>query len=158
MSNVDDRLSKNFTLKELTRSDVAVRKGLDNTPNKYERECLKNLVVNVLQPIRDKFGPVIVSSGFRSEAVNRAVGGSASSQHRHGQAADIECPGWDNLTVAKWIRDNLDFDQLILEFYTPGEPNSGWIHCSYKQKGNRKECLTATKIGGKTVYLKGLVE
>ena len=87
-----------------------------------------------------------------------AVGGSSKSQHCKGEAVDIECPGTSNYQVAKWIEDTLDFDQLILEFYTPGIPDSGWVHVSYKSEGNRKSVLTAMKENGKTVYKPGLIE
>jgi zinc D-Ala-D-Ala carboxypeptidase len=86
------------------------------------------------------------------------VGGSSTSQHCKGEAVDIECPGTSNYDVAKWIEDNLDFDQLILEFITLGIPDSGWVHVSYKSEGNRKQSLTAMKEDGKTVYKPGLIQ
>ncbi len=148
------QLSKNFSLKELTRSDVATRKGLTNIPNSSATINLEVLAISILQPVRDKFGSVKVLSGYRSPEVNREVGGSKTSDHMEGSAADIEVPGISNYEVAKWIRDNLDFRQLILEFYTPGDPNSGWVHVSH---GTKKQVLTAVKEKGATVYKVGLV-
>ena len=149
-------LSKNFTLTEYTKSQTALRQGIDNTPNDEHLASAKLLFEKVVQPVRDHFGPTVINSGYRGPALNAAVGGSSSSQHCKGEAVDIECPGVPNYDVAKWIEDNLDFDQLILEFYTPGIPDSGWVHVSYKSEGNRKQSLTATKQDGKTVYLQGL--
>ena len=152
------RLSKNFTLQEFTKSQTAERKGIDNTPAEAHLENAKILFEKVVQPVRDHFGPTIINSGYRGPALNEAVGGSSKSQHCKGEAADIECPGTGNYDVAKWISENLDFDQLILEFYTPGIPDSGWVHVSYKSEGNRKSILTAMKENGKTVYKPGLIQ
>lgn len=113
---------------------------------------------NVVQKVRDQFGVTVINSGYRGEALNKAVGGSSTSQHCKGEAVDIECPGTSNYDVAKWIEDNLDFDQLILEFITLGIPDSGWVHVSYKSEGNRKQSLTAMKEDGKTVYKPGLIQ
>ena len=110
------------------------------------------------QPVRDNFGVTVINSGYRGPALNEAVGGSSKSQHCKGEAVDLECPGTANYDVCAWIQDNLDFDQLILEFYTPGIPDSGWVHVSYKAEGNRKSVLTAMKENGKTVYKPGLVQ
>lgn len=151
------KLSKNFTLAEFTKSQTAERKGIDNTPEGEHLEAAKELFENVVQPVRDVFGPTVINSGYRSPELNEAVGGSSRSQHCKGEAADIEVPGTPNVEVAEWVRDNLDFDQLILEFYTPGIPDSGWVHVSYKADGsNRKECLTASRIDGKTQYSVGI--
>jgi hypothetical protein len=152
------RLSKNFTLAEFTKSQTATRKGLDNTPNDEHLAKAKILFENVVQPVRDHFGVTVINSGYRGPALNEAVGGSSKSQHCKGEAVDIECPGTPNYDVCKWIEDNLDFDQLILEFYTPGIPDSGWVHVSYKAEGNRKSVLTAMKEDGKTVYKQGLIQ
>ena len=120
---------------------------------------LRALCKNVLQPIRDNFGiPFSPNSGFRSLELNEKLGSSSTSQHCKGQAADIEVPGVPNYTLAKWIEDNCDFDQLILEFYTSGIPDSGWVHVSYVGEGNRKSVLTAARIDGKTNYSIGLQE
>ena len=152
------RLSKNFTLTEFTKSQTALRQGIDNTPGEEHLASAKSLFGNVVQPVRDHFGPTVINSGYRGPALNEAVGGQSKSQHCKGEAADIECPGTPNYDVAKWIEENLDFDQLILEFYTPGIPDSGWVHVSYKAEGNRKSVLTAMKENGKTVYKPGLIQ
>ena len=152
------RLSKNFTLTEFTKSQTALRQGIDNRPGTIHLHNAKLLFGNVVQPVRDHFGPTVINSGYRGPALNEAVGGSSKSQHCKGEAADIECPGTPNYDVAKWIEENLDFDQLILEFYTPGIPDSGWVHVSYKSEGNRKSVLTAMKENGKTVYKPGLIQ
>jgi hypothetical protein len=131
---------------------------MDNTPGEQEIAALKLLAEKVLQPIRDHYGKgVKVNSGFRHPEVNAKVGGSKTSDHCRGQAADIEIPGVANADLAAWIRDNLEFRQLILEFYTPGIPDSGWVHVSYVAEDNKKQVMTATKKDGKTVYLPGLV-
>jgi hypothetical protein len=151
-------LTKNFTLAEMTKSETALRYDMDNTPGEQEIAALKLLAEKVLQPVRDHFGRgVKVNSGFRHPEVNAKVGGSKTSDHCRGQAADIEIPGVPNAELAEWIKDNLDFRQLILEFYTPGIPDSGWVHVSYVAEDNKKQVLTATKQNGKTVYLPGLV-
>jgi len=152
------RLSKNFTLSEFTKSQTALRLGIDNTPEGEHLDAAKELFENVVQPVREQFGVTVINSGYRGPALNEAVGGSSNSQHCKGQAVDIECPGTSNYEVAKWIEDNMDFDQLILEFYTPGIPDSGWVHVSYKTEGNRKSVLTAMREDGKTVYKTGLIE
>ena len=152
------RLSKNFSLQEYTKSQTATRQGLDNTPNEEHLASATALFENVVQKVRDHFGVTVINSGYRGPALNTAVGGSSKSQHCKGEAVDIECPGTGNYDVAKWIEDNLAFDQLILEFYTPGIPDSGWVHVSYKSEGNRKSVLTAMKENGKTVYKPGLIQ
>ncbi|MFZ9326474.1 MAG: D-Ala-D-Ala carboxypeptidase family metallohydrolase [Polynucleobacter sp.] len=151
-------LTKNFTLAEMTKSETALRHDLDNTPGEVEIENLKLLCEKVLQPIRDHVQTGIkVNSGFRHPEVNAKVGGSKTSDHCKGQAADIEIPGIANADLALWITQNLDFTQVILEFYTPGVPDSGWVHVSYDPANLKKQVLTATKENGKTVYLPGLV-
>ena len=152
------RLSKNFTIQEYIKSQTALRQGIDNTPTEEHMGNATALFRNVVQKVRDQFGVTVINSGYRGEALNKAVGGSSRSQHCKGEAVDIECPGTPNYDVAKWIEDNLDFDQLILEFYTPGVPDSGWVHVSYKSEGNRKSVLTAMKEDGKTVYKPGLIQ
>jgi hypothetical protein len=150
-------LSANFTLKELTKSDTATRLGIDNTPNDEALENLKLLCEKVLQPVRDHFGKsVTVNSGYRSPESNAAVGGSKTSDHCKGQACDLEIDGIPNPELAQWIMDNLDYTQLILEFYTQGQPNSGWVHVSYDPNNLKKQELTAVKVAGKTQYLNGL--
>lgn len=151
-------LSPNFTLNELSQSEYALRNGIDNTPPPEVVANLKNLAVNVLQPIRDHFKRgVKVNSGYRNPAVNKAIGGSPTSDHCKGQAADIEIPGVPNHELAEWIKANLKHTQLILEFYTKGIPDSGWVHVSYDHTNLKCQQLTAVKENGKTVYLPGLV-
>ena len=150
-------LSKNFTLQEYIKSQTALRQGIDNTPNDEHLASAKLLFENLVQKVRDHFGPTVINSGYRGTELNAAVGGASTSQHCRGEAVDIECPGVPNYDVAKWIEDNLDYDQLILEFYTPGIPDSGWVHVSYVPEGNRKQSLTAMKENGKTVYKPGLI-
>ena len=145
-------LSRNFTLSELIKSDTAIRKGINNNPNAEQIEKLKALCENILQPVRDHFGRVKVTSGFRSVELCEAIGSSSRSQHARAEAADFECPGVDNAELADWIHKNLPYDQLILEFYTPGEPNSGWIHCSWIPNQPRASYLWAYRSEGKTKY------
>lgn len=152
------RLSTNFTLQEFTKSQTALRHGIDNTPGPEHLANATALFRNVVQRVRDQFGVTVINSGYRGPKLNEAVGGSSKSQHCKGEAVDIECPGTPNYDVAKWINENCDFDQLILEFYTPGIPDSGWVHVSYKSEGNRKSVLTAMKENGKTVYKQGLIQ
>ncbi len=147
------KLSANFTLKELTKSDTAIRKGISNEPNTDEIEKLKLLCETILQPVRDKFGAVTVTSGYRSPELCQAIGSSVNSQHTKAEAADFEVEGVDNADVAYWIKDNIpNWDQMILEFYILGQPNSGWIHCSITSKLERKQFLSAYKEDGKTKY------
>jgi len=151
------KLSENFTMAEFIKSDTANRLGIDNTPEGEHLEAAKALFENVVQKVRDHFGPTVINSGYRCPELNEAVRGSKTSQHCHGEAADIEVPGVANGDLAQWIVDNLEFDQVILEFYTPGEPSSGWVHVTYKKDGsNRNKALTAAKIDGKTVYSNGI--
>jgi len=151
-------LTANFTLAEMVKSDTALRHDMDNTPGEAEIENLKRLCEKVLQPVRDHFKTgVKVNSGYRHPDVNAKVGGSKTSDHCKGQAADIEIPGIPNADLAKWITENLDFTQVILEFYTQGVPDSGWVHVSYDPQNLKKQSLTAIKKDGKTVYLPGLI-
>lgn len=143
--NRNEKLSDHFTLGELIRSDTAERKGIDNTPPTEMIPELKRLCTEILEPVRARYGvPFRPNSGFRSEEVNREIGGSSGSQHCLGEAVDIEVPGVSNYDLARWIQDNLEFDQLILECYRPGEPGSGWVHVSLKSVGqdNRMVALT----------------
>ena len=151
------QLSKNFTMTEFTKSQTAERKGIDNTPQGEHLDAARALFENVVQPVRDFFGPTLINSGYRSPELNEAVGGSSRSQHCKGEAVDIEVPRVPNAELAEWTRDNLEFDQLILEFYTPGIPDSGWVHVSYKADGsNRRSILTASRVDGKTQYSEGI--
>jgi len=141
-----DKLSPHFTLGELTRSSTALRMGIDNTPDDKEISRLKTLCAKILEPVRLKYGPFSPSSGFRSTELNRQIGSRDTSQHVKGEAVDFEIVGTPNAGLAAWIAGNLKFDQLILEFYTPDEPNSGWIHVSFAEK-NRQQVLTINKDG-----------
>ena len=152
------KLTANFSLEEMTKSEAALRMGLDNTPSDIEIENLRLLAVAVLQPVREHYGKgVKVNSAYRSPESNAAVGGSKTSDHCKGMAADIEIPGVPNAELAQWIMDNLEYTQLILEFYTPGIPDSGWVHVSYDPDNLKKQELTAMKVAGKTQYVPGLV-
>lgn len=152
------QLSANFSLHELSKSETALRMGFDNTPTKEAEAHLKLLCDNILQPIRDHYKKgVKVNSAYRSPESNAAVGGSKTSDHCKGMAADIEIPGVANAELAEYIKANYKFTQLILEFYTPGIPDSGWVHVSYDPDNLKCQCLTATKQNGKTAYLPGLV-
>ena len=142
----------------MTKSETALRLDLPNDPEPDHLENMKKLAENVLQPVRDHYGRgVKVNSAYRHPDVNRAVGGSTTSDHCKGMAADIEIPGVPNAELAEWIKDNCEFRQLILEFYTPGIPDSGWVHVSYNEDDNKKQVLTAMKENGKTVYKAGLI-
>ena len=146
-------LSENFTLDELTKSQEAIRLGIDNTPSDEHITNLILLCKNILQPIRNHFKiPVSISSGYRSAALCEAIGSSSKSQHTKGEAADFEIFSMHNKDLSDWIVKNLDYDQCILEFWTPNDPNSGWIHCSYNDLGNRKQYLSAQKLNGRVVY------
>ena len=150
-------LTKNFTLSEMTKSETALRYDMDNSIDQTAISNLQALAIYVLQPVRDHYGKgVKVNSGFRHPDVNAKVGGSKTSDHCKGMAADIEIPGVPNHELAEWIKANLPYTQLILEFYTRGVPDSGWVHVSYDPANLKKQDLTAVKEGGKTVYLPGL--
>ena len=149
------QLTEHFTLAEMTVSPTAKRLGLSNTPTPEHIENMRYCCEKILEPVRKHFGrPVQINSSYRSPLVNKAVGGSKTSQHVNGQAIDFEIPGIDNKVVADWIGDNLEFDQVILEFYTSGDKNSGWVHASIKKEGgNRKVRMIASKSkAGGTVY------
>ena len=147
------KLTANFSLNELTKSQTAERKGIDNTPSAEHQENLKKLCENVLQPIRDHFEQVVsVSSGYRSPELCTAIGSKTTSQHARGEAADFEIFGVSNKELANWIHDNTNYDQLILEYWKESDPNSGWVHCSYSESNNRRQYLRAYKENGKTKY------
>ena len=153
------KISKNFNLREFTKSSTADRLGIDNSVQ--DQQTLVNLCAlthNILQPVRNEHGRVDCNSIFRCLDLNRAIKSSDKSQHVKGEAADIECPAKDNFYLAKWIAANLDYDMVLLEFYTEGIPDSGWVHVSYKVDGsNRNKQLTAVKVKGKTLYKEGLI-
>ena len=136
------KLSGHFSLAELTKSQTATRKGIDNKPTLEHIENLTELCVQILEPTRRNFGkPMVITSGYRSEKLCEAIGSKSTSQHAKGEAADFEMFGVDNKELAKYIKNNLVFDQLILEFYNPDDPSSGWVHCSYSKEENRKQSL-----------------
>lgn len=147
------QLSKNLSLAEVVRSESAKRRGINNMPTAEHLENLKELALNIFQPIRDHFKvPIHISSGYRSRILNNAVNGAAKSQHCLGQAIDIDVDGTSitNKQVFDFIKDNLDFDQLIWEFGTDKNPD--WVHVSYSKDNNRKQVLRAKRNGIKTYY------
>ena len=146
-------LTTNFSLLELTKSQTAERKGIDNTPSPDHQESLKLLCTHILQPVRDHFERVVsVSSGYRSPELCLAIGSKTTSQHAKGEAADFEIFGVSNKELADWIHFNLNYDQLILEYWKEEDPNSGWVDCSYIEGNNRRQYLRAYKEDGKTKY------
>lgn len=152
MTELPERLSPHFTLKEMT----VTKSGLPNIPGPKEVAALTALASNVLEKVRERFGPVIVTSGFRSELVNKSVGGALNSQHRFGEAADFHCPRASNADVWRWITDpanGIVFDQCIAERLRRDNGQAGWIHVSFRTGRNRKEGLSSPKVGQ---YLKGL--
>jgi hypothetical protein len=150
------KISTNLNLSEITRSDTAKRHGIDNTPTFDHLENFKLLAEKVFEPIRVHFGvPIFISSGYRSKALNSFIGGSASSQHCKGQAIDIDMDGINsevtNRMIFDFIKDNLEFDQLIWEFGTDSNPD--WVHVSYTKSGNRNQKLKAVRSKGKATYI-----
>ena len=143
MTDMNQKISAHFSLREMCRSQTATRQGIDNTPGPMAVDGMVKLARAILEPVRMQFGkPFTPSSGFRSASLNKAIGSKSTSQHCSGQAVDFEIGGIANDEVARWIKHNLDFDQLILEFYDGKDPNSGWIHVSYvSTEGNRKQSL-----------------
>jgi phosphoribosylaminoimidazole (AIR) synthetase len=143
------KISAHFALAEFTRSESAKRHGVSNEPTP---EHLQNLIVlceKVLEPIRIKFGPINISSGYRSKTLNHYIGGSLNSQHCEAKAADIDMDGMgsvSNKEIFEYIKNELEFDQLINEF------NYGWVHVSYNAGKNRRQILDALKVNNKTVY------
>jgi hypothetical protein len=149
------QLSTNLLLAEVTRSETAKRKGISNMPTAEHIENFKKLAANIFQPIREHFGkPIIISSGYRSAELNKAIGGSLSSQHCSGEAIDIDMDGTDitNAQIFYYIKDNLNFDQIIWEFGTNTNPD--WVHVSFAaNRSQRKQMLVAKKVNGKTTYI-----
>ena len=147
------KLSNNFTLEELIKSQEATRLGIPNEPNQDQIFNLQLLCQYILQPVRDNFNlPMTISSGYRSPELCEKIGSSSKSQHTKGEAADFEIFNIANKDVADFIVQNLDYDQCILEFWNENDPNSGWVHCSYNSSGNRKQYLKAEKLNGRIVY------
>jgi hypothetical protein len=149
------QLSTNLSLAEVTRSETAKRKGISNMPTPEHIENFKKLASNIFQPIREHFGkPIIISSGYRSAELNKAIGGSLSSQHCSGEAIDIDMDGTDitNAQIFNYIKNNLNFDQIIWEFGTDTNPD--WVHVSFAaNRSQRKQMLVAKKVNGKTTYI-----
>jgi hypothetical protein len=147
-------LTENVSLKELTKSESATRFGISNEPTEEALSNLQKLATHILQPVRDHFGkPLILTSGYRSPELCLKIGSTTTSQHTKGQASDFEIGGIANKDLSDWIHQNLDYDQLILEFWKPEDANSGWVHCSFKGEGqNRKQYLRAFTENGKTKY------
>jgi hypothetical protein len=147
------KLTAHFALAEFTRSESAKRHGVSNEPTPEHLQNLITLCEKVLEPIRVKFGPINISSGYRSKALNHYIGGSLNSQHCEAKAADIDMDGMggaSNTEIFNFIKDTLDFDQLIWEFGDNNKPD--WVHVSYNAGKNRKQMLKALKVNGKTVY------
>jgi hypothetical protein len=149
------QISKHLSLAEVSRSETAKRKGINNTPSGEHLENFKKLAENIFEPIREHFGvPIHISSGYRSKELNAAVGGSSSSQHCQGEAIDIDMDGTTitNAEIFNYIKDNLNFDQLLWEFGNDSNPD--WVHVSYESTGKqRKQILKAIKANGKTSYV-----
>jgi hypothetical protein len=147
------KVSAHFALAEFTRSESAKRHGVSNEPTPEHLQNLITLCEKVLEPIRMKFGPINISSGYRSKALNHYIGGSLNSQHCEAKAADIDMDGMggaSNTEIFNYIKDSLDFDQLIWEFGDNNKPD--WVHVSYNAPKNRKQVLRALKVNGKTAY------
>jgi len=150
------KLSNYVSLAEVTKSDTAKRKGIDNTPTAEHLENLKTICVEVFDKVREHFGvPIYISSGYRSAALNKAIGGSKTSDHNLGRALDLDQDfrgnGVTNMQVFEFIKDNLEFDQLIAEFQR-ADGDFEWIHVGYRKGANRKQILVAYKEGTKTKY------
>lgn len=147
-------ISKNISYKEATLSTTAKRLGIDNTPDSDQFSNMIHVAEGVFQPVRERFDtPIYVSSFFRSEALNKAIKGSSSSTHMKGEAMDLDADVYGRVTNAEifhYIKDNLDFDQLIWEFGTDDNPD--WVHVSLSKKANRKQVLVAKRVNGKTTY------
>jgi len=137
------KLSGHFSLNELTKSQTATRKGINNVPSPEHIDSLTSLCLQILEPTRRHFGkPMVITSGYRSADLCLAIGSNPNSQHAKGEAADFEMFGEDNKELAKYIRSELIYDQLILEYWEESDPSSGWVHCSYNKTNNRKQSLT----------------
>lgn len=146
-------LSQNLTLAEVTNSNTATRLGIDNTDMTNDvLGNLKALAENVFQPVRNALGPIRISSGYRSPALNQAIGGARNSQHSKGEALDLQGIKCANNEIFRQIKEHLSFDQLIWEFGT--EENPDWVHVSFRKDGNnRNMLLKSVKSNGKTSYI-----
>ena len=145
-------MGREVSLKELLFSETATRLGIPNEPTDQILINLQTLIYEVITPIVNQFGDIKITSGFRSPALCKAIGSSERSQHTSGMAVDCEVLGVSNKELADWVVNHLDYDQCILEFWTPEQINSGWVHISYNKAGNRKMYLRAYKANGRTVY------
>jgi zinc D-Ala-D-Ala carboxypeptidase len=147
-------ISKHISMKEAVESYTAKRRGIKNEPSEYELVNMTAVAENIFEPLREWVGgPIKINSFFRSAELNQAIGGSSKSQHCQGRAIDIDDTyGWKtNAEMYHWVKENLDFDQMIWEFGTDENPD--WVHISYvSQDGNRNRCLKAERINGKTTY------
>ena len=150
-----DKISKHISYKEATRSVTALRLGIENVPNEYELQNMEMVAKKVFEPLREAVdAPIKINSFFRCEELNKAIGGSTKSQHCQGRAIDIDdvYGSVSNAFMYYYIKDNLDFDQLIWEFGTDHNPD--WVHVSYVDAdSNRKRCLKAIRENGKTKYI-----
>jgi hypothetical protein len=148
------RLTDHLTLKEVIKSNTATRLGIDNTPTEEHELNLHLIASEIFEPIRTHFNVAIgISSGYRGKALNKAIGGSKTSDHCKGMALDIDADIFGklaNVDIFNYIKDNLEFKQLIWEFGTDTNPN--WVHCSYDINNNKKEILVAKKVKGRTIY------
>jgi hypothetical protein len=148
------KLSENLTLAEVTKSTTAIKNGISNIPSDEHLDNLVDIAQKVFQPIRDYFGvPIAITSGYRSEALNKLIGGSLTSQHSKGEALDFDADvfgGVTNAEIFDYIIAELDFDQVIWEFGKDTQPD--WVHVSYKSEGNRRQVLQAYRWNGKTHY------
>ena len=141
------KITENFNLEEFEYSRVAIENKISNKIPEEALQKIKDLCINLIQPIREKLNSSItISSGYRNKQLNKLVGGEENSQHMKGEAADIIAPGIPNIDLYNLIKNNFEYDQLILEFYNSKNPFSGWVHVSYRKGNNRKN---AFKIGNK---------
>ena len=148
-------LSKYCTLEEAVKSDTAIRKGIDNAPNTEQIKAMQTIALLVYDPLCEKFGKIPFNSFFRSEKLNKAIGGAKTSQHVKGEAIDLDAdtmPKLSNAELFKYIRDNMEFSQLIWEYGNDAKPE--WVHVSFSSERNQKEVLRAIKVNGKTKYVK----
>ena len=148
-------ISKHISKKEATFSATATRKGIDNTPSEYELQNMELIAEKVFEPLRKHVnGPIKINSFFRSQELNKAIGGSSKSQHCQGRAMDLDDTyGYmSNADMYQYIKANPDYDQMIWEF--GDDKNPDWVHVSYVDAdSNRKRCLKAYKEDGKTKYM-----
>ncbi len=151
------KLSKHFSFSEAIKSQTAERNYIDNTPPDEYLSKIIAVAENILEPVRLHFGvPFSPSSWYRSKELCLKIGSKTTSQHALAEAVDFEVPGVDNLTLAKWCEYNLEFDKLILEFYTDEDPASGWVHASYRESNNRHEVYTISRVNGAVITQKDL--